>query len=202
MNITQKIIKRLFDFTFALLGIVFLWWILCSLVLIATIDTKKLGLFSQQRVGYLGNNFLIFKIRTMRENSIITTHVTTSEDPRITTFGRFLRKYKLDELLQLINVLIGNMSFVGPRPDVVGFADKLTGNDRIILSVKPGITGPASLYFRNEEDVLAQQTNPLEYNRKIIWPKKVDINKDYIINYSFRTDLSILFKTLFNVKEQ
>ncbi|MGB1269917.1 MAG: sugar transferase [Flavobacteriaceae bacterium] len=201
MSITQKIIKRLFDFSLALLGIVSLWWILCGLVLIATIDTRKFGLFSQSRIGYLGNEFLIFKIRTMQENSTITTHVTTSEDPRITNFGRFLRKYKLDELPQLINVLMGNMSLVGPRPDVAGFADKLTGDDRIILSVKPGITGLASLYFRNEEDILAQQTNPLEYNKRIIWPKKVDINKDYIINYSFKTDLNILFKTLFNVKK-
>ena len=201
MSITQKIIKRLFDFSLALLGIVSLWGILCGLVLIATIDTRKFGLFSQSRIGYLGNEFLIFKIRTMQENSTITTHVTTSEDPRITNFGRFLRKYKLDELPQLINVLMGNMSLVGPRPDVAGFADKLTGDDRIILSVKPGITGLASLYFRNEEDILAQQTNPLEYNKRIIWPKKVDINKDYIINYSFKTDLNILFKTLFNVKK-
>ena len=201
MSITQKIIKRLFDFSLALLGVVSLWWILCGLVLIATIDTRKFGLFSQSRIGYLGNEFLIFKIRTMQENSTITTHVTTSEDSRITIFGRFLRKYKLDELPQLINVLMGNMSFVGPRPDVAGFADKLTGDDRIILSVKPGITGPASISFRDEEEILAQQNRPIEYNRLVVWPKKILLNKNYIVNYSFKEDLSILFKTLFNVKE-
>ncbi len=199
MNVTQKITKRLFDFTFALLGIVFLWWLICILVLLATIDTKQIGLFSQKRIGYLGKSFLILKIRTMKTNRYITTTITSSNDLRLTGFGRFLRRYKLDELPQLINVLFGSMSFVGPRPDVVGFADKLVGDDRVILLVKPGLTGPASIFFRNEEDLLAEKENPEEYNRNVIWPKKVAMNKSYIKNYSFQTDIKILLKTIFNV---
>lgn len=195
----SKILKRLFDFTFALLGIVFLWWLICILVLLATIDTKQIGLFSQKRIGYLGKSFLILKIRTMKANRYITTTITSSNDLRLTDFGRFLRRYKLDELPQLINVLFGSMSFVGPRPDVVGFADKLVGDDRVILLVKPGLTGPASIFFRNEEELLAEKENPEEYNRNVIWPKKVAMNKSYIKNYSFQTDIKILLKTIFNV---
>jgi len=122
--------------------------------------------------------------------------VVTNNNPNITSFGRFLRKTKLDELPQLWNVLIGNMSLVGPRPDVPGFADQLKGEDRIILSIRPGITGPASLAFKNEEGLLAQQENPEQYNREIIWPEKVAINKAYIENYSFWLDLKILWKTV------
>lgn len=202
MKKREKQIKRSFDLVTSFVSLFLLSWFIVLLILIATIDTKRIGLFTQKRIGYHGKSFLIFKIRTMYINTAIKTHITTTNDSRLTIFGKLLRKYKLDELPQLLNVLLGQMSLVGPRPDVPGFADKLVGEDRIILSVKPGITGPASLYFRNEEGILAQQTNPLEYNKRIIWPKKVDINKDYIINYSFRTDLSVLFKTLFNVKEQ
>jgi lipopolysaccharide/colanic/teichoic acid biosynthesis glycosyltransferase len=127
-----------------------------------------------------------------------TTSVITANNPRITKIGRFLRKTKLDELPQLWNVLLGNMSFVGPRPDVPGFADKLQGEDRIVLSIRPGITGPASLAFRNEEELLAQQENPEQYNREIIWPEKVRINKEYIRNYSLWLDIKIIWKTVFS----
>ena len=201
MKIKQKITKRLFDFTCALLGIIFLWWLLLVLVLIATIDTKKIGVFTQKRIGYLGKNFLLFKIRTMKENTAILNHVTTTNDSRLTTFGKLLRMHKLDELPQLLNVLFGQMSFVGPRPDVSGFADKLTGEDRIILTVKPGITGPASLKFKKEEELLALQDNPAEYNRKVIWPQKVILNKEYVENYTLKEDIVILIKTLFNVSK-
>lgn len=199
MNRVQKLIKRLFDLTFATLAILFLWPLLLILFLIASIDTKRLGLFTQKRIGYLGREFLIFKIRTMKSKAYIVTDVTTSNDLRITTIGRVLRKYKLDELPQLFNVLFGQMSFVGPRPDVIGFADKLTGDDRIILSVKPGITGPATLKFKDEERLLALQKDPVEYNRFVIWPEKIKINKEYVKKHSFNEDMLILFKTLFNV---
>lgn len=199
MNIKQKISKRLFDFTCALLGIISLWWFLLVLVLIVTISTKSIGLFTQKRVGYKGKLFTIFKIRTMKINNSITSTVTTSDDIRLTGFGKFLRKYKLDELPQLFNVLFGQMSFVGPRPDVSGFADELKGEDKIILTVKPGITGPASIYFRNEEELLASKDDPIKYNRDVIWPQKVTMNKKYVKNHTFMGDICILFKTVSNV---
>ena len=132
----------------------------------------------------------------MNSNKKNNTTVTTINDSRITRLGKFLRKYKLDELPQLFNVLKGEMSFVGPRPDVKGFADKLEGNDSIILSVKPGITGPATLFFKNEELLLAKQQNIEEYNKTVIWPKKVELNRLYVENYSFKKDIYYIFKTI------
>ena len=112
-------------------------------------------------------------------------------------FGTWLRKKKLDELPQLFNVLIGNMSFVGPRPDVRGFLDTLEGADKVLLDLKPGITGPASLKYMNEEIFLQQVKNPEKFNREVIWPEKVRVNKNYLHNYSFRSDLRYLYKTIF-----
>lgn len=111
-------------------------------------------------------------------------------------FGDFLRKSKLDELPQLYNVFLGDMSFVGPRPDLIGFADALEGEDRLILEVKPGITGPASLYFLNEQRLLDQVENAEKYNKEVIWPKKVELNLAYVKNYSFRKDIYYLLKTI------
>ncbi len=133
----------------------------------------------------------------MRQRAHIRTSVTAANDPRITNFGKFLRKTKLDELPQLFNVLKGDMSLVGPRPDVPGFADKLQGENRKILALKPGITGLATIAFKNEEELLAEQENPEQYNREIIWPEKVRLNKKYIEQYSFLLDLKILWKTVF-----
>lgn len=201
MTKQKQYVKRGFDVLSSIFLIVCLGWLLLLLILVATIDTKKIGVFTQKRIGYLGKNFLIFKIRTMKENTAILNHVTTTNDSRLTTFGKLLRMHKLDELPQLLNVLFGQMSFVGPRPDVSGFADKLTGKDRIILTVKPGITGPASLKFKKEEELLALQDNPAEYNRKVIWPQKVILNKEYVENYTLKEDIVILIKTLFNVSK-
>jgi lipopolysaccharide/colanic/teichoic acid biosynthesis glycosyltransferase len=122
--------------------------------------------------------------------------ITTGIDKRITPIGKILRKYKLDELPQLWNVLTGTMSFVGPRPDVRGYADTLTGEDRVILSIKPGITGPASLYFRNEEELLAKVENPSKYNDEVIWPLKVKINREYIEHYKFIQDIQYILATV------
>lgn len=151
----------------------------------------------QNRVGQNGKIFKVYKLRSMKNIPGYTTTVSTDKDPRITKMGRIWRKTKIDELPQLINVFLGEMSFVGPRPDVPGFADKLTGEDRIILSVKPGITGPASIHFKNEEDILAEQNDPEEYNRNVIWPKKVELNKEYINNYSVFKDIKYIYKTVF-----
>ncbi len=192
----QQLAKRLFDIVVALIGIsVFLLPIVC-LILMATVTIGEFGLFSQQRVGQYAKLFTMYKIKTMKSNTTGDTN-TIVDDLTIPWFAKLLRRTKLDELPQLFNVLTGNMSLVGPRPDIIGYADKLTGEDKIILSVKPGITGPATLKFRNEEDILRQQPNPKEYNDTVIWKEKVRINKDYIQNWSFLGDIKYIFKTFF-----
>lgn len=123
--------------------------------------------------------------------------VTTADDPRITRMGHWLRHSKVDCLTELVNVLIGQMSFVGPRPDVPGYADQLQGDDRRILQLRPGITGPASIKYRNEEELLAQQTDPKAYNDQVLWPDKVKINLKYLEEWSFWGDIVLIFKTIF-----
>ena len=194
MTKKDKFIKRVFDFTFALIGLVFTWPVILIAWVIATIETKSNGFFLQKRVGQNGKLFTIIKIKTMYPNNGST--VTTANDKRITKSGRFFRRYKIDELPQLINVLKGDMSFVGPRPDVPGYADKLEGEDRIILTIKPGITGPATLKYKNEEEILAKVEDPVKYNNEVIWPDKVKINKEYIKNWSLKKDIEYILKTI------
>jgi lipopolysaccharide/colanic/teichoic acid biosynthesis glycosyltransferase len=193
----QHLLKRLFDLFFSLIGIIIFCIPIIILVVIATISTRKFGLFTQQRVGEKAVLFTMFKIRTMKGNDDGIVF-SSKGDHRITTFGKFLRLFKLDELPQLFNVFIGNMSLVGPRPDIVGYADELVGDDRIILNVKPGITGPATLKFKNEEELLAKQSNPLQYNDEKIWKEKIKINKKYIENWTLIGDLKFILKTIFS----
>lgn len=185
--------KRIFDYILALILLILLVGLIILLIIISTLDTKEFGLFLQNRVGQDGRIFKIYKIRSMRgkQNSTVTTNTHY-----ITPVGKILRDYKLDELPQLFNILKGDMSFVGPRPDVQGYADVLKGDDRIILSVKPGITGPAQLKYRNEEDILSKVQNPVKYNDEVLWPDKVLINKDYVLKWSFRKDLYYIYKTI------
>lgn len=197
MTKTQKLTKRIFDIILSIIGLILTGWLIIIAVIVARFDTKLSGVFKQKRVGQNGKIFKVYKIRSMKSIKGFTTTVSTDHDPRITKAGRFWRKTKIDELPQLINVLFGSMSFVGPRPDVPGFADKLEGDDKIILSIKPGITGPASIFFKDEEDLLAKQKNPEEYNRNVIWPKKVALNKQYINNYSIFSDIKYIYKTVF-----
>ena len=126
------------------------------------------------------------------------TLITLKNDHRITLFGQFLRQYKLDELPQLFNVIKGDMSLVGPRPDVEGYADALTGEDRIILDIRPGITGPATLKYKNEEALLMEQEDSQKYNDLVIWRDKVVINKNHIENWSLIGDIHIIIKTFFH----
>jgi lipopolysaccharide/colanic/teichoic acid biosynthesis glycosyltransferase len=163
---------------------------------VATVETKSNGFFIQRRIGLNGKAFSILKIKTMKKIDGIDTTITSSNDIRITKSGKLFRNTKIDELPQLLNVFVGDMSFVGPRPDVAGYADKLLGDDRIILSIRPGITGPASLKYKNEEEILANQSNPKIYNDTVIWPDKVNINKEYIQNWSFKLDLHYLIRTI------
>lgn len=197
----QKIVKRIFDIIFSFIGLVLLGWLILLAFIAATVDTGKNGFFTQVRVGKDGKLFKVIKIRTMRDISGLDSTVTAANDPRITKIGAFFRKTKIDELPQLINVLLGHMSFVGPRPDVPGYADQLPEEDRkVILSVRPGITGPATIKYRAEEEMLAAVDDPETYNREVIFPDKVRINREYIENYSFINDLRYIWATVFGVK--
>ena len=192
----QEIEKRLFDIVFSLFGLVLFFILIVFLILLSTISTKQFGVFSQQRVGRYGHLFIMYKIRTMKFQDK-DNFITILNDSRVTKIGKVLRKYKLDELPQLLNVLLGDMSFVGPRPDVKGYADKLVGEDRVILSVKPGITGVATLKYRDEDVLLSQKENPKVYNDTVIWKEKVKLNKTYIKNWSFFGDIKLIIHTIF-----
>lgn len=196
LSIWQSLIKRFFDLSVAFFGLLFAFPIILFTWLIASIETRSNGFFIQQRVGKNGKLFKVIKIKTMKKVAGVDTSITASNDVRITKSGAFFRNAKVDELPQLWNVLLGQMSFVGPRPDVSGYADQLEGDDRIVLSIRPGITGPAALKYKDEEDLLAQQDDPKRYNDHVIWPDKVKINRDYIENYSFRKDIYYIWKTI------
>jgi len=196
MSLWQRFIKRGFDLFFSVFGLIMLGWLILTCWLLASIDTRKNGIFTQERIGKNGRIFKIMKIRTMRPRAGITTVVTRRDDPRITRLGSVFRHFKLDELPQLVNVLLGQMSFVGPRPDVASFADSLVGGDRIILSVRPGITGPATLAFRYEEELLTKSNESELFNKNVIYPEKVRQNRQYVEEYSFAKDFLYIFATL------
>lgn len=196
----QYLYKNIFDYGVAILSLPLLLPVILVCWAIASIDTKSNGFFYQNRIGKNGLPFKVIKIKTMynptesEQRSVITANVQT----KISKSGSIFRKYKLDELPQILNILLGNMSFVGPRPDVPGYADCLQGEDRIVLKLKPGITGPASIKYKNEEKILAAQENPQEYNDTIIWPDKVKINKAYYKSYTFSKDIKYILQTIFD----
>jgi lipopolysaccharide/colanic/teichoic acid biosynthesis glycosyltransferase len=198
MTPTQKFIKRAFDLFLALLLLPIALPIIAVAWVVATLETGANGFFFQTRIGKGGKPFKIIKIRTMYP--VEGSTITIANDSRITRSGRFFRKYKIDELPQLFNVLKGEMSFVGPRPEVPGYADKLEGEDRIILEIPPGITGPATLKYRKQEEILARVENPKWYHDNIIWWDKVRINKEYVKNWSLKRDIYYLWKTVFSSK--
>ena len=189
-------LKWIFDRIASLIGLFFLWPVL--LVVAILIKIKMPGgpaFFTQKRVGRYGKLFTMHKFRSMTV-SHSGSSVSVAGEARITPLGAKLRKYKLDELPELWDVLIGNMSFVGPRPDVPGYADQLKGDDRRVLELRPGITGPASLKYRDEEELLAKVDNPIEYNDTVIYPDKVRINLYYLDHYSFVKDIQMIFCTV------
>lgn len=153
-------------------------------------------IFRQKRIGRKGQLFTIYKFRSMTVVGEGKTSIAAAEEHRITPFGAKLRRYKLDELTELWNVLKGDMSFVGPRPDVPGYTDDLKGYDREVLKLRPGITGPASLKYRDEEKLLAKVDDPKKYNDEVIFPDKVRLNRYYLHHYSFITDIRIIFCTI------
>ncbi|MFL0352523.1 sugar transferase [Xanthomarina sp. GH4-25] len=195
-------IKRLFDIIFSFVGIALLLPILLIIAFLIKIESKGSLFYLQTRVGKHHKDFKIFKFRTMLVDSDKKGLLTLGDrDPRITKIGYFLRKYKLDELPQLINVLIGNMSFVGPRPEVRKYVNYYSKEDDIIFSVKPGITDYASISFRNEAELLKTTNNPETYYIEHILPEKLKLNKEYINSNNLFTDLKIIFKTFIIIIE-
>jgi len=201
MTPAEQRLKRGFDLIVAGVGILLVAPVIMAAWLVAALETRSNGFFLQTRIGKHGKPFRVIKIRTMIPAASEGLTVTTATDRRITRSGRWMRRFKIDELPQLINILRGEMSFVGPRPDVPGYADRLEGEDRIILSVRPGITGPASLKYRDEEAILARVRDPKRYNDEVIWPDKVAINKAYIREWSFWKDIHYLVQTLTGASE-
>jgi lipopolysaccharide/colanic/teichoic acid biosynthesis glycosyltransferase len=180
----------------ALTGLLFLWPVLLVVTIIIRIKMPDGSpFFCQQRVGKDGKLFTMYKFRSMSVHHNGST-VSVAGENRITPIGAILRRYKIDELPELWNVLIADMSFVGPRPDVPGYADLLQGDDRIVLTLRPGITGPASLKYRDEEELLSTMEDPIRYNDEVIYPDKVRINRYYATHYSFIDDLKIIFCTV------
>lgn len=190
------VLKWIFDRLVSLIGLLFLWPIF--IVVAIFIKIKMPGgpvLFVQKRVGQYGKLFNMYKFRSMTVGHSGSS-VSVAGESRITPLGVKLRKYKLDELPELWNVLKGDMSFVGPRPDVPGYADQLEGHDRDILKLKPGITGPASMKYRDEEELLAKVDDPQKYNDEVIYPDKIRINLYYLEHYSFIKDIQMILCTV------
>lgn len=178
--------KRTFDLVIAFLAFLLLMPLLLPVLLIAAIDTRSSGIFLHKRVGRYGSYFKVVKFRTM--------HSRTGGISRV---GNWLRTHKIDELPQLLNIIVGQMSFVGPRPDVPGYYDRLVGEERKILHLRPGLTSDASLRFYDEENLLKKQDNPLVYNDQVIFPEKVKLNLEYYYRRSFRGDLYLIFRSIF-----
>ena len=191
-------LKRTFDILLSVSAIFLLFPFFLLVSFLIVIDSGFPIFFLQKRIGRDAKEFNIIKFRTMKTNNENIT-ITVSDDSRITRIGKYLRKTKIDEFPEILNVLFGQMSFVGPRPDVKGYADKLKGANRKILALRPGITGPASLKYYNEEYILSQKSNPKKYNDEVIFPDKVKINMDYFHNRSFFLDLKIIFATIFRI---
>ena len=192
----QAAAKRVLDVVVAVTALVLTGWLILLGAAAAAIAHGGSGFYVQRRVGRSCMTFPLLKLKTMRDGTGFETTVTTADDPRITSVGRLLRRTKVDELPQYTNFLLGHRSIVGLRPDVPGFADRLTGADRIILSVAPDITGPATLAYRREEDMLAAQAYPERYNREVIYPGKVRLNRAYVEDYTLWRDIEYLWRTL------
>jgi len=191
--------KRLFDFLTSIIALFVFSPIFLVIIILIKIKMPGKVFFQQFRVGKNAHLFKLVKFRTMLENHGGNS-ISVKGESRITPLGTILRKYKLDELPELWNILLGDMSFVGPRPDVPGYADLLRGDDRLILNLKPGLTGPASLKYVNEENLLANQSDPKKYNDTVIFPDKVRINLNYYHQRSFLLDMKIILYTALGKK--
>lgn len=179
--------NRLSEVLISFISILLISIPLLFLTIYISLFYEPLRLFTQMRIGQYGKPFTIYKLQTMKNGKVTKT-------------GKILRRTKIDELPQLINILKGDMSFVGPRPDIPGYYDKLTGNDRKVLQLKPGLTSLAAIKYRNEEELLLRQSDPLRYNDEVIFPDKVKMNLEYVEKRGFIYDIKIIlltFKSLF-----
>lgn len=172
------------DYGLSFVAIIVLLPIFFILIILASLDTGFPGIFKQERIGRFGDVFVIYKFRTYHSKR----HMKSN-------FGQWMRKTKLDELPQLFNILKGDMSLVGPRPDIPGYYDELKNEDQLILHLKPGLTSEAGIKYRNEEEILNQQKNPLQYNDEVLFPEKVKMNLEYYHQLSFKNDMYLLLKT-------
>ena len=189
-------LKRIFDITLSLFGLIILLPFMLIIAILIKIDSKGSVFFKQIRVTKNGKEFKIFKYRTMRVGSDKYSQITVGKDGRITKLGSFLRKYKLDEIPQLINVLIGDMSLVGPRPEVPKYVALYTDEQKEILKVRAGITDYASIEFSDENDLLASEEDPEKAYIEKIMPKKIELNKKYLSEISILTDIKIILLTI------
>jgi len=189
--------KVMFDYFFAIVGLFISLPLLITISILIKLTSKGPIFYTQKRVGRDGKIFTIIKFRSMTTAHEDNNTITIGGDIRITKFGKILRRFKLDELPELLNILKGEMSFVGPRPDLPGYADKLKDENRKILALKPGITSQASLKYANEEEILAKQENPINYNNEVIYPDKIKMNLDYYYNHNLWIDIKIIFATIF-----
>lgn len=189
-------LKRIFDITLSLFGLIILLPFMLIIAILIKIDSKGPVFFKQIRVTKNRKEFKIFKYRTMRVGSDKYSQITVGKDGRITKIGSFLRKYKLDEIPQLINVLIGDMSLVGPRPEVPKYVALYTDEQKEILKVRAGITDYASIEFSDENDLLASEEEPEKAYIEKIMPKKIELNKKYLSEISILTDIKIILLTI------
>lgn len=178
--------KLIIDYGIASVAVIIFLPIFIVLFILASVDTGFPGVFTQDRVGRFGTTFTIYKFKTYHSKTLNKSQ-----------FGRWLRKTKLDELPQIFNILKGDMSIIGARPDIKGYYDVLEGEQRLILNLKPGLISEAGIKYRNEDEILANQDHPLQYNDEVLFPDKVKMNLDYYKNLSLKNDLKIIWKTLF-----
>ncbi len=192
--------KRIFDIVFSLFGLIVLSPFLLLISLLITMGSKGGVFFIQKRVGRNNKDFKLIKFRTMRAHSEHKGLFTIGQrDPRVTRIGYFLRKYKIDEFPQLINVLKGDMSIVGPRPEVRKYVELYTPDQSLVLTVRPGITGLASLEYVHENKILGESDNPEQTYLRVMMPRKLELNLEYVESASFRTDLKLILKTFMKV---
>lgn len=196
MTTWQLFRKRSFDIVLALFGIIVLTIPMVVVAMLVRLTSPGPTFYRQIRIGRRGVPFRILKFRTMTVGADKQGSITTSKDLRITPVGHWLRRLKLDEFPQLFNVLIGKMSFVGPRPDVPGYADRLEGEERKVLELIPGVTGPASIVFRDEEVLLANVDDPKRFNDKVLFPEKVRLNLEYLDQWSLVRDVGFIIITV------
>lgn len=198
-----KFFKRTFDISFGLFLIILFLPIIFISIIIASVETKSFGVFKQVRIGFQQEDFTIFKVKTMMDVDKELTQMASIHSQRITKSGRFFRRYKIDELPQLLNVILGDMSFVGPRPDTLEMYNILTDEVKSqIFSVRPGITSLASVVFYNEESLLSQSSDPQSYYENFILPEKIKLNVDYVRSQNFILDFKLMWRTVFKLFEK